>query len=152
MLGATLSIGVTPVTTSGISHILPDNAPGGLTLVASDYTLVLSGPVGSDTYDVSLQLDTPFLYNPADGNLILQFFTPASYGMAVRSFFGSSVSGSATSRANYGDNADPEFARMIQYNFVDAAVGVPELNTVHSLPAFTFVGMLCLAGRRRYQA
>ena len=118
--------------------------------MAANFTLVLTGTLGANAYDGHLAFDTPFLYDPADGNLLLEFFTPSTFGMGVRSNSASTTSGSAFDSAVIGAAETPGFARNIQYNFVDPA-GVPELNAAHCIPAFTFMGLLCLAGRRRRQ-
>ncbi len=142
ILGGTISMGTTSVSAATMSGTLSSNATGPLTLVASDYALTaLAG-----TFDIQILFDTPYLYDPGAGNLILQFFTPGTYGIRVGSILGSSVTSGAFTSATSTDVGQTGFARLIEYTF---AGPVPELDSSRAVPAFLCLGLLCLAATRR---
>lgn len=140
--GGTISVGTTSVSPGAISSTLSSNLSGPLTLVASDYALTaLTG-----AFDIQILFDTPYLYDPAAGNLILQFFTPGTYAIRVGNRINSPVtSGAYNANSN---TAQSGVARVIQYAF-ETDSGAPELDSARALPAFLCVGLLCLAASRR---
>ena len=148
--GATIHAGVTPVASGSLTTNLSSNAPNPLTLVASSYAFTAV----ADIFDLRIVFDTPFLYNPADGNLILQYFSPASGNIRVVWSAGSSVTSGVFNSANSGSFLQSGIARVMQYNFIDAppSADAPELDATQSLPAFLFIAGLCASGRRRARA
>ena len=80
LVGATIRVGVTSVNRTTISSTLSNNATGPLSLVASNYTPVFqAGP-----FNHAIVFDTPFLYNPASGNLLIEIFQPSAVGVSLQ--------------------------------------------------------------------
>lgn len=149
MTGATISASVTPVTPAGLSLTQAANlGPGGLSLVASNYTL----QAAAGLFNLHVQLDTPFFYNPASGNLLLQFDTPGNSGPSVAANSASPVAGSVwvVSPLSLGNTGVyPTFADTIQYQF--DTLDTPELDprTASGCALFAAVALLLLKERRK---
>ena len=72
----TISFSTTFAAPDGLSLTFADNIGGDVTTVLNDVDLTLSssspaGPGNTKGFDINIPFDTPFFYNPASGNLLM---------------------------------------------------------------------------------
>ena len=134
------------------ANVGPDDTivrSGALTL-SSSATGPASGPKG---FDIIVTLTTPFLYNPANGNLLLDIrkFSAENTGQQFDTEDGSGVSSRNTSTNVNGDfGTVPGFSQALvtQFTFEPVNAAVPEPGSVALLVSGTLAG-IGFASRRR---
>jgi PEP-CTERM motif len=99
-----LSLSTTSAAVNGLSTTYASN-------VGADSTIVFSGTqavtaAGTDSFDLIFNLSTPFIYNPASGNLLLDVFI-ISDGATNPMFYVSGVDPNASRVYNSGGNGTP---------------------------------------------
>lgn len=118
--GSSLSVGLTNLSHGSLTNNLDANYLGSLTLVASSYSLV-QNPDSASLFDLQLVFDTPFLYDPSLGNLILDFQDAETVeGPTI-----SDVTGTVSQQANSLGGARPTLVQVAQYEFSP----VPEIDS-----------------------
>jgi hypothetical protein len=131
-----IHLSTTSAAVDGLSGVFASN-------VGADDAVVFNGPLPlassasggpPHTFDIVIALQTPFLYNPANGNLLLDVRN--FLGGATTQFDADTTIGDATSRAYTNSNlsgvnsptadAEDSFGLVTQFTFVS----VPEPSTV----------------------
>jgi hypothetical protein len=142
---------------SGLSSTFANNPLGAQTTVFSGSMTFNSNPAGvPHGFDVVISLTTPFLYNPSEGNLLMEIDNQSAWDVSPGSQVGfldfaidSSMArvyarGSAASpTATVADANDPD--RGLVTEFVGEAVSVPEPSSM----ALLMAGFAAVAWRRR---
>lgn len=139
-----LSLGTTTVVDTSIQGggSMNANASSGETVVASGFTLTNIG----GTFNSQLVLSTPFVYNPAAGNLLIDYNLGASgtsSGILVQT-----AGGGRTGAGRAGSNgfATVSDAMATQFVFSPLVTGAPEVDLQGAvLPSVFALGLMCLA-------
>ena len=142
---------------SGLSSTFANNPLGAQTTVFSGSLTFNSNPVGvPHGFDIVISLTTPFLYNPSEGNLLMEIDNQSAWDVSPGSQFGFLdfsinnsmarvyANGSASSPNATAANAnDP--GRGLVTEFVGEEVSVTEPSSM----ALLLVGFAAAAWRRR---
>jgi hypothetical protein len=154
-----IRLGTTSVDPTSMSNTFADNRTGPLTLV---YDGPWSGevtnpdPAGRATrqFDYIFPLDSSFLYNPAEGNLLVEWTVVGPTSTLPGNSLGSDAAFSYSGPQKYKWTDDPgadssvgvgEFAIVTQYSFT----AVPEPSTAILFTFGLVVGFVSLAPTKR---
>jgi hypothetical protein len=105
----------TPVAIDEQTTALDDNVPNGIAVVfdAPNFSQSVAG--GSESFSLGFPLDTPFLYDPAFGNLVVDMLvseTPNSFFVSSAAFTSSDLGARALNSSALGDAADTRSTRV----------------------------------------
>ena len=135
----------------GTTTATPFNLAGPYTAnMGSDFTQVFAGsvtftPLFNNTFDLVFHT-SPFLFNPNNGNLLLDVVIDSASGSAV-SFFGSTFDPATGNAFNSGGTGDPVHGEQGLVTNFGTASAVPEPNALVLLASV--VGILLLGRRMR---
>jgi hypothetical protein len=149
-----ISLSTTALPPDGLSSTFANNTGTGTTLVYSGPLTLSStnaaGPGGTHVFDVAIHFQTPFLYDPTQGNLLLDVdnLSGATSNVGTDFFDAVNVLGDSVSRV-FGPEGSPaatsgtpdSFGLIAQFQF-GAATAVPEPAslTLLSLGALSLLG------------
>ncbi|MCC6909386.1 MAG: hypothetical protein IT430_15710 [Phycisphaerales bacterium] len=108
-------LGYTDKAPGGLSPDLPSNVRGSLTTVlnAPSFRGIVDSQ-GPDHFSMRLPFTTPFCYEPASGNLLVQIdLSGCSLGIAISTTYGLPDSTRAWNSSIFGNNTDTIAARMM---------------------------------------
>lgn len=132
--GLVVRLGYTDKAPGGLSSNLPSNVRGSLTEVLnapSFHGIVDAG--GPDHFSMTLQFTSPFCYEPANGNLLVQIDLASNLlGIAISTTAGLPDSSRAWNSPIFGNSTDPIAARMM-FETTACRVG-PTLQLIGSCP------------------
>ncbi len=110
-----IRMGYTDKAPGGLSADLPSNVRGSLTQVMSSASF--HGTVdsqGPDHFSMRIPFTTPFCYDPANGNLLVQIdLNGSSLGIAISTTYGLPDSSRAWNSSIFGNSTDTVAARMM---------------------------------------
>lgn len=109
--GGIIRVGATSANRSTISSTLSNN--GTLTQVAANYSPVFQAGL----FNYAITFDTPFSYNPAAGNLLIEIFQPNSIGVDLRTAT-STQSATAYNSTTFGNFAGPSGAPALSLSLM----------------------------------
>ncbi|MFN8613549.1 MAG: hypothetical protein U0931_38780 [Vulcanimicrobiota bacterium] len=139
-----IAAGFTTVPLASLTATMATNLSNPLTTVATNYNLV---PQAGPTFNWHIDFSTPIVYDPSQGNLVLQFTKGGDAGVLINAF------NTPTSRTVFSAGAPGPFgqARLFQFNFNTLSAGAPELDSSSArLPlCLVSLALLVLAGKRR---
>ena len=148
-----IDLAYTSAADDGLSTTYANNITAGDTVVFARGPLTLSSaftgpPNGPKDFDIIITLTTPFLYNPALGNLLLDV---RNYGGGSTTFFDSVVTtGDGVSRV-YNQNVNDPTGTLDSTGLVTGFVIVPEPSSAALLLAGGGTLLAWFAGCRRRQ-
>jgi hypothetical protein len=153
----TIQLSTTSAAADGLSLTFASNIGADVTTVRSG-SLTLSSSftgVGPKDFDILINLTTPFTYNPASGNLLMDVLNQSPENNNISLFFDApNTTGDSSSRI-YGTEGAPgatagtsdSSGMVTRFTFGNASVAAPEPGTL-ALLALGIVGRV-LAKRRK---
>ena len=151
----TISLSTTSTVPGGMSTVFANNIGGDNTVVLAGSTTIsssdLPGPGNTRAFDVVINFDSPFLYNPANGNLLLDILNADPSSNSLGLFFDAAGTGSTSVDRVWGPEGNPGAASGTTQVGSNGLVTqffstpIPEPTTL----ALAAVGLLGVGWRRR---
>jgi hypothetical protein len=110
-----IRLGTTEIAVDQLTSDLASNAGDGIVQVFEDTTFVQAFTGGSEGFSLSIPFETPFVYDPADGNLLVDFAMDSlSGGLFFVSYAGATddLASRAGSSSELGDFVDSNAIRI----------------------------------------
>jgi hypothetical protein len=141
-----IRLGTTETAVDHLTSDLASNAGDGIVQVFEDTTFVQAFTGGSEGFSLSIPFQTPFVYDPADGNLLVDF---AMDGLSGGLFFVSYAEATDDLASRAGSSG--EFGDFVDSNAVRIRLTIPEA-TLSVAGAASMLAIAQLARRRRQQS